>query len=159
MKAIVLTTALCGFMTLSACGDAPILEASGPEAVKAKAERLEAKTSNSLDGKDIGELIDYVGDEASDMTDLLKGVTDGATAEAAVKDIRAAIPRINAAFESLDSQDVEELSMSATMAMVKKMPNMLKTQGAMMREIQRISEIPEARTVLEKEFDDLELFK
>lgn len=157
MKAVFLIPALCGTLLLAACGDATTIEADGPAAVKAKAEKMQAKAANEISTKDVGELIEYFGEEAQDFTIILKSVVDGPSAEAAVAEVRATIPRLNATLEAFQNQDMSD--MKASIAMLKKMPAMLEKQGQLITEVKRIADIPEARAVLEKEFDDLDLFK
>ncbi|GGX62315.1 hypothetical protein GCM10011309_10350 [Litorimonas cladophorae] len=157
MKALFLIPALCGTLLLAACSETTTLEAEGPAAVKAKAEKIQAKAANEVSTKDVGELIDYFGDEAEEITVVLKKVVDGPTAEAAIADVRATIPRLNATLEAFQNQDMSD--MKASIAMLKKMPAMLEKQSQLITEVKRISEIPEARAVLEKEFDELDLFK
>jgi hypothetical protein len=157
MKAVFLIPALCGTLLLATCGDATTIEADGPAAVKAKAEKMRAKAANEISTKDVGELIEYFGEEAQDFTIILKSVVDGPSAEAAVAEVRATIPRLNATLEAFQNQDMSD--MKASIAMLKKMPAMLEKQGQLITEVKRIADIPEARAVLEKEFDDLDLFK
>ena len=96
MKTLVLNAALASLLILSGCGQAAV-DSDSPEAINAKAERIEAKTTEDLSKMEIPEIIDFVDAEATDMTALLQTVTDGPSAEAAVEEIRATIPRLNAA--------------------------------------------------------------
>lgn len=157
MKVLALTAISLALLTLTGCGDAASVNSSDPEALKARSEQLEAQAVQSLENKDLGDVIDYFSGEAEDMTSVLKSVTDGPSAEAAVVEIRATIPQINAAMQTLANQDPSE--MRASFSIMTKLPAMLQTQTEMINEVKRISEIPEARAVLETEFDNLDLFK
>ncbi len=156
MKTLILIPALCGFLALAACSDAPV-SSDSPEVAKAKAEQVQAEVSKVLDLKNVGDLIDYSAKETKGMISILESVTDGPTAEAAVTKVRDAIPHLNAAAKAFQTQDMSDMKVS--MAMLKKMPDLLKTQGQLMTEVKRIAEIPEARAVLETEFDKLDIFK
>jgi hypothetical protein len=154
MKNLVLSAAFASLLVLSACGEASI-DAKSPEAIKAKAERIEAKAAEDLSKMDIPEIIDFVNDEASDITTVLKTVTDGPSAEAAVEEIRNTVPRLNAAIKSMENMDVENLKLS--IGNMRKMIKVAQNQAGLIEEISRISKIPEARAVLEKEFDKIEI--
>jgi hypothetical protein len=104
---------------------------------------------------DIPEIIDFVDNEAKDMTKLLETVTDGSSAEAAVAEIREVIPRFNAAIRSLEKMDPDNMKLS--IGNVRRMLKVAQSQAGLFTEVQRISQIPEARAVLEKEFDKIEL--
>ena len=154
MKNLVLSTAFASLMILSACGEASS-DAKSPEALKATAERIEAKTSADLSKMDVPEIIDFVNAESTDMTALLKTVTDGPTAEAAVEDVRNIVPRLNAAIKSMENMDVDNITLS--MGNMRKMMKVAQSQSGLVNEVVRISKIPEARAVLEKEFDKIEI--
>jgi hypothetical protein len=154
MKKFTFTTALAIALLLTACGETSP-DAMSPEAAKAKAERIEAKVSADLSKMDIPEIIDFVDDEAKDMTKLLETVTDGSSAEAAVAEIREVIPRFNAAIRSLEKMDPDNMKLS--IGNVRRMLKVAQSQAGLFTEVQRISQIPEARAVLEKEFDKIEL--
>ncbi len=154
MKNHLLGAAFASFIALSACGDASY-DSKSPEAIKAKAERLELMATADLSKMDVPEIIEFVDTEASNMTTLLKTVTDGPSAEAAVEDIRVIVPRLNAAFKSLENMDPENMKMS--IGNMRKMMKVAQSQVALVNEVVRIGEIPEARAVLEKEFDKIEI--
>ena len=150
MKTLAISLISASLFTLSACGDP-----SSPEAIEAKAERIEADTVDDLSQMDLPEIIDFVDDEASQMTDILKTVTDGPSAENAVDEIRAVVPRLNAAIKSLQNKNPEDMTMS--IGNMRKMMKVAQSQMGLVNEIGRISQIPEARAVLEKEFDKIEI--
>ena len=154
MKNLVLCTAFASLMALSACGEASS-DVKNPEAVKAKAERIEAKAAADLSKMDVPEIIDFVNAESNDMTALLKTVTDGPTAEAAVEEVRNIVPRLNAALNSMENMDVENMTLS--FGNMRKMMKVAQSQSGLVNEVVRISKIPEARAVLEKEFDKIEI--
>ena len=154
MKTHMFKAALASFFLLSACGQAST-DSSSPEAAKATAESIGAKTSADLSKMNVSEIIDFVDGEAKDMTSLLKTVTDGPSAEAAVEDIRVAIPRFNAAITSLN--DIDPDKMKVSFGNLRKMMNVAQSQIGLFEEVRRISLIPEARAVLEKEFDKIEI--
>lgn len=154
MKNFVLSAAFTSLLVLSGCGEASS-GAQSPEAIKAKAERIEAKTTADLSKMDVPEIIDFVNDEATDMTALLKSVTDGPSAEAAVEDIRVIIPRLNAAIRSMENIDVDNMKLS--IGNMRKMIKVAQSQSSLVSEVVRIGNIPEARSVLEKEFDKIEI--
>ena len=154
MRTFAISLAFASLLTLSACGEAAP-DSSSPEAIQAKAERIEAKTTNDLSQMDLPEIIAFVDGEASQMTDILKAVTDGPTAEAAVEDIRAVVPRLNAAIKSLENKNPEDMSLS--IGNMRKMMKVAQSQIGLVNEVKRISQIPEARAVLEKEFDKIEI--
>ena len=151
-------TAIClistSLLMLSACGDAGP-DSSNPEAIKAKAERIEAETITDLSKMDLPEIIDFVEKEASQITGILETVTDGPSAEAAVDDIRAVVPRLNAAIRSLEDKNPEDITLSIGNA--RRLMKVAKSQLGLIDEVSRISKIPEARAVLEKEFDKIEI--
>ena len=155
MKTITISLVCASLLTLSACDAAAPGTSSSPEAVKAKAERVEAKTTADLSKMDLPEIIAFVDKEASQMSDILKTVTDGPSAEAAVEDIRSIVPRLNAAIKSLENKNPEDMSLS--IGNMRKMMNVAKSQMGLVSEVTRISQIPEARAVLEKEFDKIEI--
>ena len=150
MKTFAISLAAASLLALTACEDA-----SSPEAIAAKAERVEAETMTDLSEMDLPEIIDFVDEEATQMTRILKTVTDGPTAEAAVSDIRAVIPRLNAAIKSLENSNPEDITLS--IGNMKKMLEVAQSQRGLVSEVARISKIPEARAVLEKEFDKIEI--
>lgn len=154
MKTFAICLVSASLLALSACGDAAP-GSSSSEAVKAKAERIEGKAMTDLSKMDLPEIIDFVDEEASQMTSILKTVTDGPSAEKAVEDIRAVVPRLNAAIKSLENKNPEDMSMS--IGNMRKMMNVAKSQMGLITEITRIGQIPEARAVLEKEFDKIEI--
>ena len=154
MKIFALTLASISLLALSACGDVSP-DTTSPEAVAAKAERIEAKTTTDLSKMDVPEIIDFVDAEATQMTTLLKTVTDGPTAEAAVQEIRDVIPRLNASLKSLEKMDPENMTLS--IGNMRRMMKVAQSQVGLFNEINRISQIPDARAVLEKEFDKIEI--
>lgn len=154
MKNLFLTVAFGGLIALSGCGETS-LDSNDPEALKAKAESLEAKAAADLSKMDVPEIIDFVNSEATEMTALLKTVTDGPSAEAAISEIRVIIPRLNAAAKSMENIDVDNLKLS--MGNMRKMIKVAQNQAGLIEEVSRISQIPEARAVLEKEFDKIEI--
>jgi len=154
MKNIAIYLFSASLLTLSACGDAGPA-ASSPEAIAAKAERIEAEVTVDLSQMDLPEIIDFVDEEASQVTEILKSVTDGPSAEAAVEDIRAAVPRFNAAIKSLENKNPEDITLS--IGNMRRMMKVAKSQVGLVNEISRVSKIPEARAVLEKEFDKIEI--
>jgi|GEM_PF-1308608 len=125
------------------------------ETSAAKTERIEAQTTIDLSKMDLPEIIEFVDEESSQMTELLKGVTDGPTAEAAVEDIRTIVPRLNAAIKSLENKNPEDITLS--IGNMRKMMKLAQSQVGLINEVTRISQIPEARAVLEKEFDKIEI--
>ena len=154
MNNLVLSVAFLGFLVLSACGEVSPASKSS-DAIKAQADRIEAKTTVNLSQMDIPAIIDFVNNEATDMTALLKTVTDGQSAEAAVEDVRLSIPRFNAAIKSMENMDVENMKLS--IGNMRKMIKVAQNQAGLIEEVSRISKIPEARAVLEKEFDKIEI--
>lgn len=154
MKTLAISLTFSSLLMLSACGEATPTSSS-PEAVKAKAERVEAKTITDLSKMDLPDIIEFVDDEASQMTDILKTVTDGPSAEKAVDDIRAVVPRLNAAIKSLEGKNPEDITLS--IGNMRKMMKVAQSQMGLINEVTRISQIPEARAVLEKEFDKIEI--
>jgi len=154
MKIFAVSLISVSMLTLSACGDAGP-SSSSPEAIEAKAERIEAQTIVDLSTMELPEIIEFVDNEASQMTELLRGVTDGPTAEAAVEDIRTIVPRLNAAIKSLENNNPEDITLS--IGNMRKMMKVAKSQVGLINEVTRISQIPEARAVLEKEFDKIEI--
>lgn len=154
MKNMIFCTVMAGLLSLSACGEVST-DSQSPESVNAKMEKLEAKASADLSKMDVSEIIDYVNTEATDMRTLLESVTDGPTAEAAVEDLRRTIPRLNAALKSMENMDVENMSLN--FGNMRKMIKVAQSQVGLFDEVARISQIPEARAVLEKEFDKIEI--
>ena len=154
MKNLVLSATFASLMTLSACGELSP-DAASPEAAKAAAERIETTVTADLSEMDIPDIIDFVADESNDMTDLLKTVTDGASAQAAVDEIRRTIPRLNAAIRSLENLDIENVTLN--LGNVRKLMKVGQSQTGLINEVVRISQIPEAREILEKEFDKIEI--
>lgn len=154
MKKLVLSAAFISLLVLNGCGEASS-DAKNPEAVKAKAERIESKAVADLSKMEIPEIIDFLNAEATDMTTLLKTVTDGPSAEAAVEDIRDIVPRLNAALKSMEDMDVDNMKMS--FGNMRKMLAVAQSQSGLVTEVVRIGHIPEARAVLEKEFDKIEI--
>lgn len=154
MKNIILSAAFSSLIALSACGEAsPGSENSG--SAKVKSERIEAKAAVDLSKMEVSEIIDYVNDEATDMKSLLETVTDGPTAEAAVEELRVIIPRLNTAMKSMENMDVDNVKLN--IGNMRKMVTVAQNQAGLMSEFRRISDIPEARAVLEKEFDKIEI--
>jgi len=151
MKNIALSLAFASLIALSACGDAP----TDADSATAKAEKIDAKAPADLSQMETSEIIDYVNDEASDLKSLLETVTDGPTAEAAVEELRVIIPRLNAAMKSMENMDVENVKMN--IGNMRKMVKVAQNQAGLLSEVGRISNIPEARAVLEKEFDKIEI--
>ena len=154
MKTLAISLIFSSLLMLSACGDAAP-DTSSSEALKAKAERIEAKTTSDLSKMDLPDIIVFADKEASQMTDILKTVTDGPSAEKAVEDIRAVVPRLNAAIKSLENKNPEDMTLS--IGNMRKMMKVAQSQMGLITEITRISQIPEARAVLEKEFDKIEI--
>ena len=154
MKNMIFCAVMAGLLSLSACGEVST-DSQSPKAVNAKMEKLEAKASADLSKMDVSEIIDYVNNEATDMRTLLEGVTDGPSAEAAVEDLRRTIPRLNAALKSMENMDVENMSLN--FGNMRKMIKVAQSQVGLFDEVARISQIPEARAVLEKEFDKIEI--
>jgi len=149
MKNIVLTAVVTSLLTLAACGEASSdLKAS---------ETAGAQVAADLSKMDIPEIIDFMTDESEQMTTLLSSVTDGPSAEAAVSDIRVIIPRLNASIRSLENLDVENVTLS--IGNMRKMIKVAESQSELINEVVRISKIPEAREILEKEFDKIEITK
>ena len=108
-----------------------------------------------LSKMDVPDVIDFVDAEASKVTDILKTVTDGPSAEAAAAEIREVIPRLNGSLKTLEQLDPENMTLS--IGNIRKMMKVAQSQMGLFSEIQRISQIPEARAVLEKEFDKIEI--
>ena len=154
MRTLFISIATASLITLSACGDIAS-DASSPEAVKAKADRLEAKVTTDLSKMDTPELIEFVDEEAKKMTAVLQQVTDGPSAEAALEDIHNIVPRLNASLKSLEDLDVENMTLN--LGNMRKMMKVAQSQVGLVSEVVRISNIPEARAVLEKEFDKIEI--
>ena len=154
MKTLALTIATACILTLTACGDSAT-DTGSTQAATAKADRIEAKVTADLSKMDTPELIDFVDEEAKNMTTVLQNVTNGPSAEAAVEDIRNLVPRLNAALKSLDALDVENMTLN--IGNMRKMMKVAQSQIGLIDEIVRISNIPEARAVLEKEFDKIEV--
>ena len=154
MKYLILSAAFASLMAISACVDISP-DAASPEAAKAASERIETAVAADLSEMDIPEIIDFVADESTDMTDLLKTVTDGASAQAAVDEIRRTIPRLNAAIRSLENLDIENVNLN--FGNVRKLMKVGQSQTGLVNEVIRISQIPEAREILEKEFDKIEI--
>lgn len=154
MKIRAISATIACLISLSACGDAPV-DSKTPEAIKAKAESIHSKSSADLSKMDIPEIIEFVDGEAKDMTALLKTVTDESSAEAAVSEIRTIVPRLNAALQSLENADIENMKLS--IGNMRKMMKVAQSQAGLVNEVMRISEIPEARAVLQKEIDKIEL--
>lgn len=147
MKIFAIRLVSASLLALTACGEAGP-DASNPEAI-------EAQTMTDLSKMDLPEIIAFVDEEATQMTKLLKTVTDGASAEAAVEDIRAVIPRLNASIKSLENSNPEDITLS--IGNMRKMIKVAQSQMGLVNEVSRISQIPEARAVLEKEFDKIEI--
>lgn len=147
MKNLIIGVAFAGLVGLAACGEA-LPDSDNPEAI-------EAKAAADLSKMDVPQIIDYLNDEAEDMTTLLKTVTDEQSAEAAVEEIRVIVPRLNAAFKSMEDMDVENMKLS--IGNMRKMMEVAQSQSGLVNEVVRISKIPEARAVLEKEFDKIEI--
>jgi hypothetical protein len=154
MKMFALSLVTISLVALNACTDVGV-DSNSPEAVAAKAERIEAKTTTDLSKMDVPEIIDFVDAEATQMTALLKTVTDGPSAEAAVEEIRNVIPRLNASIKSLETMDPENMTLS--IGNMRRMMKVAQSQTGLFQEITRIGQIPEARAVLEKEFDKIEI--
>ncbi|WP_427451789.1 hypothetical protein [Litorimonas sp. WD9-15] len=139
-------------------GAAVILAACGgndaPETA-ADIQQIEANASAELADMKPAEMIDYLNEEALAVTDVLKTVTDKASAEAAIDDLRARGPKLAAAFKAFENIDENEISFG----LMRKLPKVMQTQAGLVSEMGRISEIPEARAVIETELDKLELPK
>lgn len=154
MKTLTISAAVASLIALSACGDIAS-DASSPEAVKATAGQIEANLVTDLSKMDTPELIEFVDKEAKNMTALLEKVTDGPSAEAALEDIRNIVPRLNASLNSLENLDVDNITLN--IGNMRKMMSVAQSQIGLVDEVVRISQIPEARAVLEKEFDKIEI--
>ena len=154
MKNLVLSAAFASLLILSGCSEASS-DSKSPEAIKAKAERIESKAAADLSKMDVPEIIDFLNKEATDMTALLKTVTDGPSAEVAVEDIRVIVPRLNAAIKSMENMDMDNMKLS--IGNMRKMMKVAQSQSGLISEVVRIGQIPEARAVLETEFDKIEL--
>ena len=154
MKTLTISAAVASLIALSACGDIAS-DASSPEAVKATAVQIEANLVTDLSKMDTPELIEFVDKEAKNMTALLEKVTDGPSAEAALEDIRNIVPRLNASLKSLENLDVDNITLN--IGNMRKMMSVAQSQIGLVDEVVRISQIPEARAVLEKEFDKIEI--
>lgn len=154
MKHLILVAAFTSLIVISGC-DQLSLGTDNPDAIKAKSERIEAKATADLSKMDIPEIIDFVNTEANDMTAILATVTDGPSAEAAVEEVRNIVPRLNAAIKSLENMDPENMTLS--IGNMRKMMKVAQSQSGLINEVVRISKIPEARSVLEKEFDKIEI--
>ena len=147
MKTFRLIAVFASAIALSACSDVSTANLT-PEEIKAQA-------IADLSKMDVPEIIDFVDEQARDMTELLETITDGPSAEAAVEDIRLLIPKLNASLLSLEDLDVDNLKLN--IGMVRRMMKVAQSQSGLFTEVSRISQIPEARAVLEKEFDKIEL--
>ena len=154
MKTLTISAAVASLIALSACGDIAS-DASSPEAVKATAGQIEANLVTDLSKMDTPELIEFVDKEAKNMTALLEKVTDGPSAEAALEDIRNIVPRLNVSLKSLENLDVDNITLN--IGNMRKMMSVAQSQIGLVDEVVRISQIPEARAVLEKEFDKIEI--
>ena len=95
MKTFTLSLAAASIIALTACEDIAS-DTSSPVTDKVKADRIEAKVTTDLSKMDTPELIEFVDQEAKNMTALLQSVTDGPSAEAALEGIRDIVPRLNA---------------------------------------------------------------
>ncbi len=147
MKIFAVSLISLSLVALTACDEVSYDPASG--------EASEAQTMTDLSKMDLPEIITFVDEEATKMTSLLQTVTDGPSAEAAVEDIRATIPRLNASIKSLENTNPDEITLS--IGNMRKMMNVAQSQMGLLNEVNRISKIPEARAVLEKEFDKIEI--
>jgi len=147
MKNLALAALLACTLSLSACNDASTANLT-PEEIKAQA-------IADLSKMDVPEMIDFIEEQSSDMTKLLETVTDGPSAEAAVEDIRKLIPKLNTSLLSLEDLNVDDLTLN--IGMVRRVMKVAQSQSGLFDEVSRVSKIPEARAVLEKEFDKIEL--
>lgn len=152
MKFLNLAMMLLCAASLSACSDSPS-SSDSPAEVRAEAEKMEAKAAKALENKDAGAVIDYLNNEAKVMTKIMTSVTDGPSAEAAIPDFRESAPRLKAAMDAFEFQDMTDLDLSSD-AMTK-MPIWLETQAEMINEMRRVNEIEAARDVLQAEFDKM----
>ena len=75
---------MSGLLVLSGCGDASV----NSKSETAKTERIAEKLSTDLSKMTTPEIIEFVDEEAKNMTAVLETVVDGPSAEAALKDIR-----------------------------------------------------------------------
>lgn len=169
MKNLILSAATTALLLLGACGEISTdvensdvknqqtnsAESKSSKSAPAKSDRAQKKAVADLSKMDIPEIIDFVNDEATDMTKLLKTVTDGPSAEAAVEEIRVIVPRLNAAFKSLENMDTDNIKL--TVGNMRRLAKVAKSQTGLFEEVGRISKIPEARAVLEREFDKIEI--
>jgi len=156
MKKRILSATLASIFLLSACGEVAI-DTNPDRSSKTTIDQSGLNGVTDLSKMEIPEIIDFVDDEAKSMTALLTTVTDGPSAEAAVEDIRVIIPRLNQAILSLEKMDPDNMKLS--FGTMRKMLEVAQSQAGLFTEIQRISQIPEARAVLEKEFDKIEISK
>lgn len=147
MKTIRLIAVFASILAFSACSDVSTANLT-PEEIKAQA-------IADLSKMDIPEMIDFIDEQATDMTKLLESVTDGPSAEAAVEDIRKLIPKLNASLLSLEDLNTDDLKLN--IGMIRRLGKVFKSQSGLVNELQRISQIPEARAVLEREFDKIEI--
>lgn len=140
-KISLLATAM---VALTACG--------GNDAPKSTDE-IVATAEAKLEDMKPAEMVDYLNEEAAAVTDVLKTVTDKASAEAALDDLRARAPKLGAAFKAFENIDETEISFG----LMRKLPKVMQTQAGLLTEMARINDIPEARAVIEAELDKLEI--
>jgi len=113
----------------------------------------QAQSVTNLAEMDVGEMIDYLSEQSSGVTEVLKTVTDEASAKAAVNDLRQRGLNFKAALETFEEIDENEISFG----MMRKLPKLMQNQADLISEISRINEIPEARDVIQAELDKLKL--
>ncbi len=138
IKHIFLATGLA--LMLSACGD------NG-------ADPLDPKTKAELSEMSVSETFDYLEVQTVEVTKILKTVVDEGSAKAAIKDLQAQAPHLKAALESFEDIDESELSFGV----LRKLPALLESQSELFEEFSRIQDSPEAREIIMKELDKLNL--
>ena len=159
MTSFITKTAAAIFLSASliACnsGDSPkdvtadISAAKTPEAAKAIAEK-EIKDMSPI------EMMEYATENSNALADTLAAVNDEPSAQAAIAELRALGPRMEAMGDQLKDLDQSELSLSLkTMSVV---TDFGKAQMRLAAETARIAkDHPELRPLFEKEFEDIEL--
>lgn len=147
MTRFLLTLLSGAALALAACGG------NDAKTSQVDTEQIQAKAEASLANMDIGETIDYLNLQSLEVTDLLKTVTDEASAKAAVEELRQRGPKLKAALESFQTVDENEISFGV----LRKLPKLMQTQAGLLAEVSRINETPEARDVIQAELDKLNL--
>lgn len=134
-------------LALGACGGNES-HINGTDSLKNKAHSV-----TDLAEMDVGEMMDYLSEQSSDVTEVLKTVTDEASAKAAINDLRQRGLKFKAALETFEDIDENEISLG----MMRKLPKLMQNQADLISEISRINEIAEARNVIQSELDKLKL--